>query len=101
MPRGYEPVGRTTTDILTSGVKSADVAIKSAPGEVYWISISDTAALAVEINDSTDNGGTDKWAVNIPADGYGMWIFDPPIPCALGIYLDVSTGTCKVVVGYK
>lgn len=97
----YTPVSRTEGGCLNSGVLSANTAIKSAPGEVYWISVSDTAALAVELNDSTDNGGTDLWAVDIPADGYGMWIFDPPIEFSAGIYLNVSTATCKVTVGYK
>lgn len=94
-------VVRTGGGLSNSGVKSADAAVKATAGKVYWVSVSDTAALAVEINDSTANGGTDVWAIDLPAGGYGLFIFDPPIDCAIGIYLDVSTATCKVVVGYK
>jgi hypothetical protein len=36
----------------------------------------------------------------IPANGYAHFIFDPPIEFATGIYLDVSTATCKVSLGY-
>ena len=97
----FNQVVRVLGDLVPTTVLSADTAIKTSPGVIYWISLSDTAALAIELNDSTNNTGTDRWAVDLPADGYGMWIFDPPIQCALGIYLDVSTGTCKVVVGYK
>ncbi len=90
-----------TSNLLSSGIKSADTLILTGAGYVYWISVSDTAALAIELNDSTDGAGTDQWGVEIPADGYGMWIFDPPLSFTTGIYLDVSTGTCKVTVGYK
>lgn len=91
---------RTKGGISNSGVKSADTTIKASAGDVYWLTVSDTAALAIEINNSTGNGGSDVWALNLPADGYGHFIFDPPIECSAGIYLDVSTGTCKVTIGF-
>lgn len=93
-------VRRSETGMLNSGVKQADALIKTGAGKVYWISLSDTAALALELNDSLANGGTDLWALDIPAGGYAIFIFDPPIEFATGIYLDVSTVTCKVSIGY-
>lgn len=93
-------VARGEASLLNSGVKSADTLIKNGAGGVYWLTVSDTAALALELNDSLDNSGADKWALVIPADGYGHFIFDPPIEFATGIYLDVSTVTCKIIVGY-
>ncbi len=93
-------IGRGKTGLANSGVKSADTLIKSGAGAVYWLTVSDTAALAIELNDSIDNSGTDRWAVNIPANGYAHFIFDPPIEFATGIYLDVSTATSKVTIGY-
>jgi len=91
---------RGLATLLTSGVKSADAVIKGSPGAIYWLSVSDTAALAIELNNSTDNVGTDVWGMDLPAGGYAHFIFDPPIECSVGIYLDVSTATCKAVVGY-
>ena len=91
---------RTKGGVSNSGVKSADATIKASAGDVYWLTVSDTAALAIEINNSTGNGGTDVWAFDLPAAGYAHFIFDPPIECNAGIYLDVSTGTCKVTVGF-
>ncbi len=93
-------VVRTTNALSNSGVKSADAAIKASAGLVYWMTVSDTAALAIEINNSTAGAGTDVWALDLPAGGYGHFIFDPPIVCGTGIYLDVSTATCKVTIGY-
>lgn len=86
--------------VSNSGVKSADAAIKATAGAVYWITISDTGALAAELNNSPDNGGTDLWAISLPAGGYLHCVFSPPLSFSAGIYLDVSTATCKVVVGY-
>ena len=93
-------IGRGKTGLATSGVKSADALIKSGASAVYWLTVSDMSALAIELNDSIDNSGPDRWAVNIPANGYAHFIFDPPIEFTTGIYLDVSTATCKVTVGY-
>ena len=91
---------RGNAGLPNSGVLSADKAIKEAAGEVYWLTVSDTAALAIELNDSIDDSGTDKWGFDLPADGYAHFIFDPPIEFSTGIWLDVSTATCKVTVGY-
>ena len=84
-----------------SGVKSADALICSGKGKVNWITVSDTAILAVELNNSLDNGGTDVWALQIPANGYAHFIFQPPLEFSTGLYLDVSTATCKIVIGYE
>lgn len=85
----------------TSGPLSGDTLIYTGRAVVYQISIGDTAALNVELNDSTDGNGADIWGMVIPADGYGHWIFQPPYEFATGIYLDVDTVTCVVTVGYK
>lgn len=99
---GQNQIGaRSKTALLNSGVLATDTLIHTGVAAVYWIVLSDTAALAIELNDSTDDGGTDKWGIDLPADGYGIFIFDPPIEFANGIWLDVSTATCKVTVGYK
>lgn len=86
--------------LSSSGIKSADTAVKAESGKVYWLTVSDSAALSIELNDSTDDGGTDQWGFDLPADGYAHFIFDPPLEFSNGIYLDVSTATCKVTVGY-
>lgn len=99
MKEGSRPA-RAKGGLLNSGVKSADAAIKASPGAVYWLTVSDTAALAIELNDSTAGAGTDVWSLDLPAGGYAHFIFDPPIECATGIYLAVSTATCQVTIGY-
>ena len=86
--------------VSVSGVLSADTAIKATPGALYWLTVSDTAALAIELNNHATGGGTDLWAINLPANGYLHAVFNPPLPFDVGIYLDVSTTTCKVTVGY-
>lgn len=97
---GILKVARAECGLSNSGVLSGDTAVKGSAGKVFWITVSDTAALSIELNDSTDDGGTDLWAIDIPANGYCHFIFDPPIEFSNGIYLDVSTATCKVTIGY-
>ena len=88
-----------TGALSNSGVKSADTQIKSGAGAAYWITVSDTAALAITLEDAVGTG-TAKWGIDLPAAGYAHFIFDPPIEFGTGIYLNVSTATCKVTVGY-
>ena len=97
---GVIDVVRRTGGLSNSGVLSGDAQVKGSAGVVYWISLSDTAALAIELNDSVGGAGTDLWGIDIPADGYGHFIFDPPLEFSTAIYLDVSTVTCKVTIGY-
>jgi hypothetical protein len=100
MPKAGSPKARDRAGLLSSGVKTADAAIKASKGLVYWLTISDTAAGVVGLADSLTNSTTYVWQVTIPADGYGHFIFDPPLEFATGIWLDVPTGTPDVIVGY-
>ena len=68
---------------------------------VHWIDVSDTAALAMELNDSVDNSGTDRWSKNFPAGAYAHFNLDPPKIFTTGLYLDVSTATCKIEICYE
>jgi hypothetical protein len=91
---------RGRAGLLSSGVKTADVLIKTGQGIVHWLSVSDTAAGVVGLADSLTNSTTYVWKTTIPADGYAHFIFDPPFEFATGIWLDVPTGTPDVIVGY-
>ena len=90
------------TGMSNSGVLAADTAVKSAAGKIYWLTVNDTADMDLQLNDSTDNSGTDKWAMklDVSVKNFGHFIFDPPIEFSTGIYLDVSTTTCQVIIGY-
>ena len=91
---------REKAGLSNSGLKTSDAAIKASAGAVYWLTISDTAAGVIQLNDSTDDSGTDLWQLTIPADGYAHIIFDPPLEFSVGIFLDVPTGTPDVIIGY-
>lgn len=86
----------------SSGVLAADTAVKEESGVVFWITVEDAADLEIELNDSTDNSGTDLWAMTLDVDvvNFGHFVFDPPLYFGTGIYLDVSTTTCQVIIGY-
>jgi len=84
----------------SSKILQADTLIKTGNARVNWITVSDTAGLAIELNDSTGNDGGDLWGIDLPAAGYVHCVFKPPLDFENGIYLDVSTTSCKVTVGY-
>ena len=95
------------TVAVPTTVVAADVAIKSASGRVWWITISNshaTDSAAVELNDSTDDSGTDRWGILLEAvDIIGLpfhAVFDPPIQFDTGIYIDITGGTVKATVGW-
>lgn len=88
------------TGLLSSGVKTADVALKAKAGKVYWLSASATAAAVIGLADSLTNSTTYVWKITIPTDGRDHCVFDPPIEFATGIWLDVASGTVDVIVGY-
>lgn len=83
-----------------SGLLTADTAIKTSPGRVYQLTVSDTSAAVIQLNDSTNDSGTDRWQVTIPADGYAHFIFQPPLKFQNGIYLDVPTGAPDIFIEY-
>lgn len=90
------------TGATTTGVLSADTAVKSAPGKVFWLTIHSTNDVSIELNDSTDNGGTDKWTMvlDVSVQNFGHFIFDPPLEFATGIYFDQSHTSAKTIFCY-
>lgn len=86
--------------VESSGVKTADVAIKASEGAVYWITVSDTVAGVVGLANSLTDSATYLWQVTIPNSGYIHAVFEPALHFSTGIWLDVPTGTPDVIVGY-
>jgi len=98
MSDSYRRAGETGCQ--NSGVVTSDTAVLAAAGKVYWLSASTESAARMQINDSTDDSGTDVWEMRIPDNGYIHVNFDPPIECGTGIYLDIPAGEPSVIVGY-
>ena len=86
--------------VISSGVKTADVAIKASEGAVYWITISDTAAGVVGLADSLTKSTTYAWKVTTRDTDYIDKVFEPALHFNTGIWLDIPSGSGDVVVGY-
>lgn len=99
MKEGRTPA-RGKAGLSNSGVLATSVGVKGSPGAVYWLTVSDTAALTMNLENSVAAGGAHLWELDLPASGYAHFIFDPPIEFDTGIYLVVNTATCKVTIGY-
>jgi hypothetical protein len=86
--------------LLSTGVKTADVAVKADTGKVYWLTAYASAAAVIGLADSLTNSTTYVWKITLANTTSGHYIFDPPLEFATGIWLDVVSGTCDVVVAY-
>jgi len=85
-------------------VTTAAAAVISNACKVHWITASNGHAseiTAVELNDSTDDSGTDRWACYLSDNAAGnntvSMSFDPPIEFVNGIYLDLTNATTVAV----
>ena len=91
-----------TRPYTTSVVSTSDATLKTGSGYIHWITITNThatAAASVQLEDT----GTDVWSVVVEAIDFTLLpfhaVFDPPIKCDTGIFVDIQNGTVLVVVG--
>lgn len=88
------------TTILTS-----DGQVSSNPGKVYWVLVSAAATGGRwQLNDSTDDGGTDLVDGDAPANSMTFLRFGSENEGALafgtGIYADIPGSNIILTVGY-
>ena len=85
------------TAILTS-----DGEVKGGPGYVYWVLVSVVATGgAWQLNDSTDDGGTDMVSGVAAANTQTFLDFSGfPIRFGTGIYADIPGSNITLTVGY-
>ena len=86
--------------VLTS-IKTADALVYTGQAKVYWVTASAAATGgAAQLNDSTDDGGTDKWSVVVAANTSTTHVFDPAIDFDTGVYADIPGTNVTLTVGY-
>lgn len=87
--------------IENTSIKTSDGAVLSSPGHVYWILASAGATGgAWQINDSTDDSGTDKISAVSPANSIQFIPLNPPLKCNVGIYADIPGTNITLTVAY-
>ena len=81
---------------------TADGQVKAGPGYVYWVLVSVAATGgAWQLNDSTDDGGTDILsAVNAANTQTFMDFSGFPIRFGTGIFADIPGSNITLTVGY-
>jgi hypothetical protein len=92
MPKSIEKVS-----IVTS-----DTAVRTGLTTVHWVAVSAGASGgAFQLNDSTDDSGTDKLNLLMAATTTLFLNFDPsPIEFKTGLYIDVPGTNVTVNVGW-
>ena len=87
---------------VQTAILTADGQAKATGGLVHWVSVSAGATGgAFQLNDSTDDSGTDRLNIAMPASSAQFFDFsDRPIEFNIGIYVDVPGTNLTVNVGY-
>jgi hypothetical protein len=83
-------------------IVTGDTLIRTGAAKVYWITVSAGATGgAFQLNDSTNDSGTDKYSASVTAST-GPWslYFDPPIKFDTGVFVDVPGTNLIVNVGW-
>lgn len=92
-------VEQTAVSTSTGGV------IKSAPGRVLWMLVSAAATGgAWQVNDSTDDSGTDLVSGVAPANSMTFLRFGNvergALQCATGIFIDITGTNVTITTGF-
>jgi|TARA_Y100001951_G_C11158513_1_gene193388 hypothetical protein len=89
-------------NVTAVSIKTSDGAAKSGPGVVYWVAVSAGATGgAFQLNDSTDDSGTDMLNITVAATTTQFFDFTGAvINFGTGIYVDVPGTNLTVNVGY-
>jgi hypothetical protein len=86
----------------TTSIDTSDAAVKASPGTVYWVLVSAVATGgAWQLNDSTDDSGTDLVSGVAPANS--MTFLDlgsAPLSFNTGIYADIPGSNITITTGY-
>jgi hypothetical protein len=89
------------SEVETTAIVTSDLSVATGPRIVKWIHVSAGATGgAFQINDSTDDSGTDKINITMPAS---TTLAMPMLNLALklGLYVDVPGTNITVNVGYS
>ena len=88
--------------IVQTSVKTSDASITTAASRVYWVLISAAATGgAWQLNDSTDDSGTDVLSGVVQANGgHFIDLSGAPIQFETGIRADLAGSNQTITVGY-
>jgi hypothetical protein len=81
---------------------TSDTLVYTGAADVYWISAANAGAAGTwELNDSTNDSGTDKFAGSEPAgNATHMLPLPTPIHFETGIYVDMAAANGILTIGY-
>jgi hypothetical protein len=87
---------------IQTSVDTSDGAVKSSKGWVHWVAAcAGATGGAWQLNDSTDDSGTDLFSHVQPANSSTFFSFvGAPLQFGSGIYADIPGTNVTLTVGY-
>jgi len=87
--------------VSNTSILAADGQATSYPATVYWMAVSAGATAGrLQLNDSTDDSGTDLLDVDVPADS--MTFFgNLDLTFNTAVYVDIPGSNIRVTVGHS
>ena len=87
--------------VSNTSILAADGQATSYPATVYWVAVSAAATAGrLQLNDSTDDSGTDLLDVDVPADS--MTFFgNLDLTFNTAVYVDIPGSNIRVTVGHS
>jgi hypothetical protein len=91
------------TNIENTGIVTSDTSVATGLRVLYWIAVSaGSTGGAFQINDSTDDSGTDKINLTVAANStLFIDLSHAPLELKTGLYVDVPGTNVTVNVGYR
>ena len=87
--------------VSNTSILAADGQATSYPATVYWMAVSAAATGGrLQLNDSTDDSGTDLLDVNVPANS--MTFFgNLDLTFNTAVYVDIPGSNIRITVGHS
>ena len=87
--------------VSNTSILAADGQATSYPATVYWMAVSAAGTAGrLQLNDSTDDSGTDLFDVDVPADS--MTFFgNLDLTFNTAVYVDIPGSNIRITVGHS
>lgn len=89
------------TKVQSTAIVTSDTAVKTSSARVFWVTASAGATGgAWQLNNSTDDSGTDLFSAVSPANSIVHILLDPPLAFPTALFADIPGSNITLTIGY-